>query len=158
MSGDHGYDPFGLAEPNPAMEAAVAEIDELRAELARLRAENERLTRELADEQHDLGVICEEVSIVYDAVTFGRFSKPNTAAEHIIAAVEERTAQQIEDAEEPLKVEIGELQAENERLRAALRPFADLYESTKDLHDRAAPRYVYLEDLYRAAAALKDEP
>ena len=41
MSGDHGYDPFGLAEPNPAMEAAVAEIDELQAELARLRAELE---------------------------------------------------------------------------------------------------------------------
>jgi len=43
MSGDHGYDPFGLAEPNPAMEAAVAEIDELQAELARLREECESL-------------------------------------------------------------------------------------------------------------------
>ena len=48
MSGDHGYDPFGLAEPNPAMEAAVAEIDELQAELARLREENERLRAALA--------------------------------------------------------------------------------------------------------------
>jgi len=43
MSGDHGYDPFGFGEPNPAMEAAVAEIEELQGELARLRAENERL-------------------------------------------------------------------------------------------------------------------
>jgi len=43
MSGDHGYDPFGFGEPNPAMEAAVAEIYELQGELARLRAENERL-------------------------------------------------------------------------------------------------------------------
>jgi hypothetical protein len=84
-------------------------------------AKIEGLAKELADEQHGLGVICEEVSIVYDTVTFGRFSKPNTAAEHIIAAVEERTAQQIEDAEEPLKVEIGELRTEKERLHARVR-------------------------------------
>jgi len=50
------------------------------------------------------------------------------------------------------------LEARVRELEATLRPFADLYESTKDLHDRAAPRYVYLEDLYRAAAALKDGP
>jgi len=47
MSGDHGYDPFGFGEPNPAMEAAVAEIEELQGELARLRAENERLRERL---------------------------------------------------------------------------------------------------------------
>ena len=49
MSGDHGYDPFGLAEPNPAMEAAVAEIDELQGELARLRAEKKALLAENND-------------------------------------------------------------------------------------------------------------
>jgi len=43
MSGDHGYDPFGLGEPNPAMEAAVAEITELQGKVARLREECERL-------------------------------------------------------------------------------------------------------------------
>jgi len=51
MSGDHGYDPFGFGEPNPAMEAAVAEIEELQGELARLRAENERLRAALVDAQ-----------------------------------------------------------------------------------------------------------
>ena len=82
-------------------------------ELVRLRAEN----KEMADY---LDVIEREVSYAYDAVTFGRFSKPNTAHEYVEEAVQERIEKAVEDAEEPLKDEIGGLRAENERLRTAL--------------------------------------
>lgn len=38
---------------------------------------------------YDFRVVMQEVSKVYDQLTNGKFSKPNTAAEYIIAAVEE---------------------------------------------------------------------
>lgn len=40
-------------------------------------------------ELYDFRVVMQEVSKVYDQLTNGKFSKPNTAAEYIIAAVEE---------------------------------------------------------------------
>jgi len=94
-------------------EEKVAMIAERDAGLVRLRAEN----KEMADY---LDVIEREVSYAYDAVTFGRFSKPNTAHEYVEEAVQERIEKAVEDAEEPLKDEIGGLRAECERLRAAL--------------------------------------
>jgi hypothetical protein len=83
-------------------------------ELARARNEITGLKQELENERHDLGVICGEVSQVYDELTFGRLSKPNTAAEHIIAAAKERVARMIEDAEEPLKEVLGEILSDEE--------------------------------------------
>src|SRR4030042_4471809 len=99
----------------------MAGVDDMGYTNSAARAKIERLEKELEDERHDLGVICGEVSRVYDQLTFGRFSKPNTAAEHQIEAAEQRVAQQIEDAEEPLKDKSGELGATIERLEARQR-------------------------------------
>ena len=43
-------------------------------------------------ELYDYRTVMQEVRRVYDHLTGGKFSKPNTAAEHIIAAVEENYA------------------------------------------------------------------
>jgi hypothetical protein len=49
-------------------------------------------------ELHDYRVLLEEVPKVYDEVTGGRLSKPNTAACHVIDAVTERVDAAITDA------------------------------------------------------------
>lgn len=49
-------------------------------------------------ELHDYRVLLEEVPKVYDEVTGGRLSKPNTAACHVIDAVNERIEAAIEAA------------------------------------------------------------
>jgi predicted nucleic acid-binding Zn-ribbon protein len=127
-------------------DAFLQEGEGFQNEIVRLRAEN----KEMADY---LDVIEREVSYAYDAVTFGRFSKPNTAHEYVEEAVQERIEKAVEDAEEPLKDEIGGLRAECERLRAALAPFADAVAT-----DKVAVPHLTFEDFRRAAAALKDEP
>ncbi len=43
-------------------------------------------------ELYDFRMVMQEVRHVYDHLTNGKFSKPNTAAAHIIAAVEENYA------------------------------------------------------------------
>jgi hypothetical protein len=48
-------------------------------------------------ELYDFRVMMREVRKVYDDVTGGKFSKPNTAAEHIIDAVNERIEKIVED-------------------------------------------------------------
>jgi len=72
-------------------------------ELARIRQEQE-------DDRYDLGVIIGEVSSVYDELTGGKFSKPNTRADYIIEAANRVRDQYIEDAEEPLRDRIRELE------------------------------------------------
>ena len=146
-------------------EEKVAMIAERDAGLVRLRAEN----KEMADY---LDVIEREVSYAYDAVTFGRFSKPNTAHEYVEEAVQERIEKAVEDAEEPLKDEIGGLRAECERLRAALEPVVPWAKAFMAIFPDKADGWTYaglttgpdgtgtvltMGDL-RRIAALEDEP
>lgn len=49
-------------------------------------------------ELYDYHAMIAEVTKVYDTLTCGRFTKPNTAAEHILSEVEERTQEAIRDA------------------------------------------------------------
>lgn len=54
-------------------------------------------------ELHDYRVVMHEVALAYDDATGGRLSKPNTAAQHIISAVDER----IEDARKETREEVA---------------------------------------------------
>ena len=78
MSGDHGYDPFGLGEPNPAMEAATAEITELQGEVARLREENERLADLLAAVRQDRGILRARITRLEKALEFAKDAPKHT--------------------------------------------------------------------------------
>lgn len=60
-------------------------------------------------ELHDYRVVMEEASKAYCDVTGGRLSKPNTAAIHIIDAVEERTQEAIKEARKGAADELEEL-------------------------------------------------
>lgn len=57
-------------------------------------------------ELHDYWVLLEEVPKVYDDITGGRFSKPNTAAHHVIAEVAERTEETCRDLAREISSEI----------------------------------------------------
>jgi hypothetical protein len=52
----------------------------------------DQVMRELSD----YSAVMHEVAIAYDSVT-GKFSKPNTAAHHVISAVDERIAKAARD-------------------------------------------------------------
>lgn len=54
-------------------------------------------------ELHDFYILIQEVPKVYDEVTNGRFTKPTTAAEYIIARVEELQNEAVTEAEGPLR-------------------------------------------------------
>lgn len=57
-------------------------------------------------ELHDYRTLLEEVPKAYDEVTGGRLSKPNTAAQHVIAAVDERIETAWKETREHVAVEI----------------------------------------------------
>lgn len=79
--------------------------------------EVDKVAREFADYRN----LLLEVPKVYDEMTGGRFSKPNTKAEYIIEAVDERAA---EDFAERLCEEIGELEV-SESVAVRLAEIAD---------------------------------
>jgi hypothetical protein len=77
-------------------------------------------------ELHDYRVVMHEVSIAYDDVTNGRLSKPNTAARHVVAAVDERIDTAVEDARQEAAEELEELfQAMRESGEADMRTVID---------------------------------
>ncbi|TDB76797.1 hypothetical protein E1264_38070 [Actinomadura sp. KC216] len=59
-------------------------------------------------ELHDYSVVMHEVSLAYDDVTNGRLSKPNTAARHVIDAVNERIDAAVKQAREQVAIDIEE--------------------------------------------------
>jgi hypothetical protein len=59
-------------------------------------------------ELHDYRRVMDEVSLAYDDVTGGRYSKPNTQAGWISSAVEERTQEAIAEALRDARLEAGE--------------------------------------------------
>lgn len=59
---------------------------------------DEPLAKRISDEMHDYMAMAHEVSKVYDTLTVGFFSKPNTAAHHVIARVEEIQQKDIDEA------------------------------------------------------------
>lgn len=61
----------------------------LREDLRALLAEVRSLRADLANERHDLEMVAHEVSLVYDHVTGGRASKPNTMAFEIISLADD---------------------------------------------------------------------
>jgi len=133
-------------------DAFLQEGEGFQNEIVRLRAEN----KEMADY---LDVIEREVSYAYDAVTFGRFSKPNTAHEYVEEAVQERIEKAVEDAEEPLKDEIGGLRAENERLRTGnkvLMSHDDTIRASQAKGKRLEARVRELEAALRPFAVVAD--
>lgn len=71
----------------------------------------------LAASEAELTSIEHEVAMVYDHLTFGKFSKANTMAQYVIEAVEE---QQRKDSEEDIKEAVLASEAECERLRTTL--------------------------------------
>jgi len=109
LSEGHGeiVDETGDCPPCDAAVQLVGAIEEL----ARIRQEQE-------DDRYDLGVIIGEVSSVYDELTFGKLSKPNTVAAYVIEAANEVRDRWIKDAEEPLNVRIAELEEELEAVKA----------------------------------------
>jgi hypothetical protein len=90
-------------------------------------------------ELHDFAWMMEQVALAYDDVTGGRFSKPNTAAEHVIAAVHDRI---IEAARQTRQDALAELAIEHD-LRYALK--ANVF-AVMDYHDREKPRAVAATD------------
>lgn len=84
----------------------------------------ECLQRQVDNEIHDMIVVAGEVSVVYDTLTNGRLSKPNTLSQHIIDAVNEVQQQHeeeaIKDALEPIEDARESAEADAERLAEAL--------------------------------------
>jgi hypothetical protein len=77
-------------------------------------------------ELHDYRVVMHEVALAYDDVTNGRLSKPNTAARHVVAAVDERIDTAVRDAKEEAASELEELfQAMRESGEADMRTAID---------------------------------
>lgn len=88
-------------------------------------------------ELHDYRVVMHEVALAYDDVTNGRLSKPNTAARHVVAAVNERIDTAIEDAKKEAADELEELfQAMREDGEADMRTAID--HVRRVLRERAA--------------------
>ncbi len=87
------------------------------------QARAEQAEQELANEIADMMLVAGEVSKVYDELTYGKLSKPNTRADAVIDAVRDR---QQEDIEEAIKEATQDLERELEALIGA---------STGRLHD-----------------------
>lgn len=68
---------------------------------------------QVARELHDWHVAMHEVSLVYDELTMGHFSKPNTAAPYVINRVNELEAKRVESA-------LAKAKAANKLLRDAV--------------------------------------
>jgi len=56
------------------------------------------LEQDVKNEQHDIGVICKEVSQVYYELTDGKISKANTKAECVLAVIDDIDDRRIDDA------------------------------------------------------------
>lgn len=97
---------------------------ELQRERDEAHRERDALKEELKNELSDLNMVCEIASTVYDHLTRGQISKPNTKAEVIIGVVEALQSNEVNEATAEMEADVkrltGEL-AEMERQRDALR-------------------------------------
>jgi hypothetical protein len=80
---------------------------------------DEPLAKRISDEMRDYMAMAHEVSKVYDTLTVGFFSKPNTAAHHVIARVEEI---QQKDIDEAVAEALGEPAESREAIRRLREP------------------------------------
>lgn len=87
-----------LAAPLEPWEQERAEIVAALDEIVGGAGCKKSLVQRIKDELLDYMDVLEEVSTVYDSITIGRFSKPNTAARYIIDEVEERIREDVDEA------------------------------------------------------------
>jgi hypothetical protein len=64
----------------------------------RLRPGERRFRDLLARERQDVAMLARNLAVIYDSITFGRVSKPNTKPEVVIALYEERLNEAVAEA------------------------------------------------------------
>jgi len=100
-----------------AQEECIADgVDSMADRIVELESEIERLKSELESERADIAAIAHEVSLVYDELTNGRVSKPNTHASSVIAEAWDVQQQELDEA-------IAEIEQERD---AALKQVSEL--------------------------------
>ena len=82
-----------------------------------------RLQRALDDEIHDIAMVSQEVSRVYDYLTNGRISKPNTKAEAVLAVIEEVQNKVIQEETADMRHALDEANEKHGWLQAELDAF-----------------------------------
>ena len=80
------------------VQRAVAERDRELGEVIGWDSSEKDLLQALKDEWHDFMLVCHHCSVIYDAASGGRISKPLTLPAQVIAQMEDRESRDIDEA------------------------------------------------------------
>ena len=95
-------------------------------------AELNRLEQAVANEQHDVGTLCQHLTTIYEWASGGVVSKPMTLPEEVIAIAEERLNREREaDIAEATK----EVEEHNRILRELVAPLIRAFDAARRISD-----------------------